>query len=863
MGEVYRARDMKLKRDVAIKVLPDTFANDPEWMARFQREAEVLASLNHPNIAHIYGVEERALVMELAEGDSPKGPLPLQDARRIALQIAEALEYAHEKGIIHRDLKPANIKVAHEGTVKILDFGLAKALDEEPDFASAQDSPTLTLGATRAGAILGTAAYMAPEQAIGKPADRRSDVWSFGTVLYELLTGAAAFTGESAPEVLAAVVKVEPDWDKLPAETSAPIRTLLQRCLTKDRKKRLQAIGEARIVLEKPAVEEPAVSAPPRPQFGIGGWISAGILGLTAAGLALVHFRVAPATQRVLRLSIPLPENSAVGNLELSPDGRRLALLMLPEGSTGDFQIFVRSLDSGELHLLPGTARARNLFWSPDSRFLGFFADGKLQVIPAAGGPARTLCGETGVGGGGAWNRQGVILFASQDGRLRRVNANGGECGVVSKDDPKIRSAYPVFLADGNHYLYIRRSASVRASSDVYVATQNEPAGHMVLAGPDRVIYTPNASAGTRAHLLFLRESTLMAQPFDDISLQVVGEPFAVASRASRSLLTSLAASAAPDGTLIYLAGFSRLAQLTWYDRSGKELGKVGPPSVYVGVSLSPDGSMVATRRRDDSGSQDIWLYDLARGGSERRLAPSDPSAGSVVWSPDSRFVLFTLNGPERSGLYQIDLKGGPQQASEMISAAGPREALSDWSHDGHFLLYTDSTNPSNTDIWYRPVESGKPGAKARLVATDASESQGQLSPDGKWLAYVSDNGSRDEVYVRKFPTGAEPWKVSTGEAGGLEPRWSSDGKQLYFTDETGVRATLLAANIESDGHGGLRIGSPQRLFQFRVSRYGPLANEFSYSPYPDGQRFLVNALVESSEPTVNVITNWQKAVGR
>lgn len=841
MGEVYRARDTRLGREVAVKISQEQFNE------RFEREARAVASLNHPNICSLYDVGPNYLVMEYVEGESPAGPLPVDEVMEIARQIAEALGEAHDKGVVHRDLKPANIKVKPDGTVKVLDFGLAK-IGGGPAVAS-EDSPTISMAATQAGVILGTAAYMAPEQARGKRVDARADIWAFGVVLYELITGQRLFKGEDLTETLASVVKEQPDLSAVPPR----VRRLLEACLQKDPKKRLQAIGDMRLVLDATS------SGPARSRTSVVAWIAAGVAALAAAGLAFVHFRETPAAERSLRLSIPLPENSSVGFLEISPDGKRVVLLLNRDGTA---QLYLRSLDSGELQPLSGTTGARMPFWSPDSRFIGFFAESKLKVISAAGGPAQILCGETGLGSGGAWNRDGVILFGSENGWLRRADANkGGQCMVVGKGDPDSRASKPTFMPDGNHFFYVK-TVGDQAIQGVYLATLGEPTGRRILSDVSSVVYTPPASAGGRAHVLFLRENALMAQPLDEGSLQPVGDPFSVATRASYSSSPpQVAASAAADGTLVYLAGRSRESQLTWFDRTGKELGRVGPRADQRGVALSPDGSTVATVRQDQNGPGAVWLHDLVRESESRLSAPEMQSAGSL-WSPDSSLLWFGMTGPEGPGIYQKDLKGGQLQMVQKTDPAAPARTPSDWSHDGRFVIYTENNPKTRADIWYAPVESGKMDEKAavKLLGTDAVESQGQLSPDGKWLAYYSDESGKGEVYIRPFPSGSQVWKVSADA--GREPRWRSDGKELYFSD-TGLagRTTLMAATVDADGRGGLRIGSPQKLFEVRAYTIVAQGNVFVYSPHPDRQRFLVNALTETGDPTVNVITNWQKAV--
>jgi serine/threonine protein kinase len=862
MGEVYRARDTKLQRDVALKVLPDAFASDPGRMARFQREAEVLASLNHPNIAHIYGVEDRALVMELAEGESPKGPMPFEDAWKIAAQIADALEYAHERGVIHRDLKPANVKVTPEGVVKLLDFGLAKAFSSSPDAAAndPENSPTITLGGTVAGTVMGTAAYMSPEQAKGKKVDKRADIWSWGVLLYELLTSERLFHGGDASDTLAQVLTKEPPLEWVPPQ----VRKLLGECLQKDPKQRLRDIGDARRLLEEPRREAPA-----RSQSRLG-WVVAALLFVALAGVWFVRFSEVPPLQRTLRLSVPLPKDSTPDYLAPSPDGRRLALVLSREGKS---QIYLRPLDSNELQPFSGTVGVSTVggpvFWSPDSRFIGFIAEGRLKVIPAAGGPAQVLC-ETGGVGAGTWNDKGVILFATDNGSLRRVLARGGECAAVGKQvgpESDARSFFPVFLPDGNHFFYLRRSQD-QSSSGVYLAALDGPTGHRVLADYSNVAYVPPATVSARAHLLFHRENMLMDQPFDERSLQPVGDPFPVAADAGSRTAFGMVPFGVASGILVYLAGYSGLSQLTWYDRMGHELGKVGPRAEQYGLTLSPDGNTVAILRRDlDSGgsTSSLWMHDILSGFDRRVTPPGDLIFNGIVWSPDSRSIWLTVGGGRRQkGIYQVDREGGPPALIEELETV---RTLAD--RNRRFLVYGEINPKTLSDIWYVPIDSGKPGKEAvKLLGTDANERHAQISPDGKWLAYRVDETGRPEVYVRPFPNGPGVWPVSAPDAehnsNSFEPRWSADGRQLYFLTGTPPGpVTLMAAAVEANGRGKLLVSSPKRLFEVR-SPINLAANElWSYNPHPDGMRFLVNTLVESREPTINIVTNWQNAVAR
>jgi eukaryotic-like serine/threonine-protein kinase len=855
MGEVYRARDTRLGRDVAIKVSRERFTE------RFDREARAISSLNHPNICALYDVAPDYLVMEYVDGDSPRGPMLLDDALPIAMQIADALREAHEKGIVHRDLKPANLRITPDGKVKVLDFGLAKAMEPSSGAgapASAgqlRNSPTITSPAmTHAGMILGTAAYMAPEQARGKAVDTRADIWAFGVVLYELLTGERPFKGDDLTETLAAVVKDQPDLGAVPPR----VRRLLEACLQKDPKKRLQSIGDIGLLLADAAIPAPM---PPGRGFAPAVTFAVAALALLAtlgfAALAFVHFREATPAGRALRLSIPIPDDSAVGYVDLSPDGTRLLLLMMVDGST---QLYVRSLEADDLQPLAGTNNARTPFWSADSRSVGFFADGRLKTIPASGGPVRVLCETAGLGSGGTWNRDGVILWSGGTRYIRRVDATGGECRPLGTPDPTFAAFLPTFLPDGKHFFYVGGKILDGASGGVYLASLDEPVGRRVLEDQSGVLYAQPAASGGRAHLLFLREGTLMAQPFDETNLQAVGDPFPVVQRASFTLTPpQLAASASADGTLVYLAGRSRESQLQWFDRTGAPLGAVGPKGNQAAVRLSPDGNMVAITRNEPSDPSALWVHDLVRGSASRVTPVGNPS-GFALWSPDSSRMLFHAATAGEGIVYQRDFRNGQQ---EIVSKTGPpnERQATDWSPDGRFVIYTTLDSKTRADIWYAPVESGWIDDKAavKILGTEAAESQGQLSPDGKWLAYASAETAIAEVYVRPFPTGAGVRKVTT--AGGQEPRWSADGKELYFTSVQGRRIAIWAAAIESDGRAGLRTGTPRKLFEASAERYILQNNVWTYSPHPDGKRFLVNALTETSEPTVNVITNWQQAV--
>jgi serine/threonine protein kinase/Tol biopolymer transport system component len=856
MGEVYRAIDTKLGRSVAIKFLPVAFSSDAERLARFRREAQVLASLNHPNIAHIYGIEEsgekRCIVMELVEGETlqtriKNGPVPVDEALAIATQIAEALAVAHEKGVVHRDLKPGNVMLTSDGRVKVLDFGLAKAYDANPSDTSPSNSPTVaSLAATNAGVILGTAAYMAPEQARGKSVDTRADIWAFGVVLYELLTGKHLFEGEDLTETLASVLKETPNLGVIPER----MRRLVSSCLQKDPKKRLQSIGDMHYLLEAPT--EVRADVPPR-----SGWLwpaIAAIAALAMTVIGIIHFREKPPTDAVMRLSVSLPDRAGgLGHLVLSPDGLRVAATFGKDNWNG---LWVRALDGTEWTPLDSAQNARAPFWSRDSRFLGFFAGNKLKVVSAAGGPAKELCTDTGLGRGGTWNRDDLILFASETGPLRKVQSTGGACTAVTKTDPIISKAAPEFLPDGKHYLYVGNVSGDTTKGGVYVASLDDPIdaglGKKVLEDISSIVYTELPGSGGVGHLLFLRGTTLMAQHFDSGKIETKGDPFPVANQASRSLSGILiAAGAASNGTLVYIANLYSQYQLTWIDRSGKMRTKVDSPADQRSVSLSRDGNLATVNRTNEG----MLLYDLARISQIRFSTEINPSAG--VWSRDGSQIVYATTQNGVRGIYRKAANGSGKEELLLATPDNDRRP-SDWSLDGKFLIFTELDPKTRADIWYLP-DPGKPDSKpVQFLKTGAMESQGQLSPDGRWLAYVSDETGTGEVYIRQFPSGEGFHKVSMNN--GREPRWNKNGSELDYLHFSERGLELMAVPLQSDGHGGLRPGTPTRLFDFQSVPLVHQLNAWIYSPHPDGQRFLVAVFAETATPSINVITNWRKA---
>jgi Tol biopolymer transport system component len=697
MGEVYRARDTKLKRDVAIKVLPETFMADPARIGRFQREAEVLASLDHPNIGTIYGSIEsngvQALVLALIDGTTLEnritaGALPLAEAVVTAQQIIAALEYAHERGVIHRDLKPANVKITPEGTVKVLDFGLAKVLDEDLAPASTMDSPTLTLGQTLVGVILGTAAYMSPEQAIGKFADRRSDIFSFGVLFYEVLSGQRAFEGETAAETLISVAKDDPDWSKLPAGLPASVEKLLRRCLVKDRKQRLQAIGEARIALDG-GPDEDQESAPKQSrQTAIPQMAAWGLAAVLAIAAGAAWFRAPVQDAQSLRYSIEAPlETHFVNtyfNTAVSPDGHLLVFGAVRNGGS-DVTIWLRPMDSLVARELPGTKGANGPFWSPDSRSIAFVAANQLKRLDLQGGSPQVLCDAPSFQGG-TWNLDGTILFSSGN-VIQRVSASGGAPTPVSTLDVARRETahrFPSFLPDGKRFLFtiLSRDGNVQG---IYVASLETPKESLrVVPGPSKGVYA--APQGRHpGYLLWMRGQTLVAQPFDG-KMRVESDPIPLAEDVAENPLDRAAFWISNNGLLLYRSGDQGGLQLRWVSRDGKRevLTAAGADGQRGDPRISPDGSRVALERIAAQGgsSFDIWTYELARS-VMTRLTFGQGSNLHPVWSPDGRQIAFDS---DRGGTRQIYRKDSSGTGQEERLTDGASKVLTDWSHDGRYI---------------------------------------------------------------------------------------------------------------------------------------------------------------------------------
>jgi Tol biopolymer transport system component len=876
MGEVYRARDTKLGRDVAIKVLPEAFARDSARMARFGREAKLLAALNHPNIASIYGLEDsgatHALVMELVEGPTladriRSGAIPIDEALPIAKQICDALEYAHEHGIVHRDLKPANVKVTREDCVKILDFGLAKAIQGEADDTDIGNSPTISQMATASGILLGTAAYMSPEQARGKPVDRRADIWAFGCVFFEMLTGKKAFSGETISDTLAAIMRAEPDWSLLPAATPIRVRVLLQRGLQKDPKQRLRDIGDARISLDEViagAPDAPASLAAGEAATKAARWMRlisgvAVLFVLATALLAFLYFRQrgSPVAAQAVRFEVPLPEKTSFtgGAPSLSPDGRNLAFIAT--GADGQSRLWVRSLESVGARTLEGTEGATGWpFWSPDGGSLAFTAGNKLLKIDISGGPPQELCDVSSVVLGGVWKTDHKVLF-SVLGQLLQVPDFGGTPSRIG------RFAYPAFLPDGRHLLYTIGPPGA-ADAGVYVGSLDaKPDGEALklssTSSPSFFVPSPDPAFG---YVLLVRATTgqagtLMAVPFDPQRLKTVGEPVPVAEGVSSF-------SASPNGVLVYAGGSQTQigpstgniqGRLTWFDRQGKILGAFGDPGLYRSLAISPDGRLVAFERADPQNfsTRNIWLYDLARGVTTRFTFDSGWDA-NPVWSPDGSRIAFGSLRSRGFDLYQktSNLAG----EDELLVKSASQKLPSSWSPDGRFLLFYNPVG--TTHIWVLPLKGSETDRKPfPLEQSNFMQAVGRFSPDGRWIAYHSNESGKDEVYVRPFDeasAGGSPtatntmtgkWMVS--KDGGISPLWRRDGKELFYLSLDGK---AMAVDVNTSGV--FQAGIPKPLFKVTP---GVVYWDVTF----DGKRFLMPApSATGPQSPFTVVLNWQ-----
>jgi eukaryotic-like serine/threonine-protein kinase len=849
MGEVWRARDTRLGREVAIKLSAQQFTD------RFEREARAIAALNHTTVCTLYDIGPNYLVMELIEGptladriasDGKPVPIPLDEALGIARQIADALEAAHEKNIVHRDLKPANIKIRPDGSVKVLDFGLAKSAEQSELSA---DSPTM-MSMTAMGMIMGTAGYMAPEQAHGKKdVDKRADIWAFGVVLYEMLTARRLFQGDDIADTLASVIKEQPDLDGVPPR----VLPLLKRCLEKDPKKRLRDIGDWELLLAETPATAPAPSLPGTPRWvGMTAWMGAAVFAIAAAALAFVHFREKPPLVQVVNSALLPPEGAefnfagAFGLPALSPDGTRI--VFGAASKDGRKLLYMRRLDSPTAQPLQGSDDGMFPFWSPDSRWVAFEQNSVLKKIDTQGGPPVTL-GHAGQIRGGTWSSAGVILFGTQNDGLMRMPAAGGTATQIVPMSMG-SNTYPWFLPDGRHFLYSHRQVG---DIPLNVGSLDEP------GKPGKVVAQVHSNAAyALGHLFYLRDQALMAQPFDLTKLETTGEAVPVAEGIPTYLAPSRPApfTVSTGGLLAYASSASSQgSKLDWKDRAGKTLSTLGEAKgMIVDPVLSPDGKRLAVAMLDPgaNANANLWIFDTERGIPTRftfdAAVDRDP-----VWSPDGAMIYFSSTHTGQRDLYRKASNGSGVEQSLLSSDVA--KISTSVSADGQLLMFSAFSPGTSSDIWFLPLAPGRPGEKVEprvFLQTHFDESGGAFRADGRWVAYTSAESGRAEVYVAPFPGPGGKRQVSS--AGGVRPQWRRDGKELFYETQ---RGQLMAAEVIEKG-GTLEIGKVQQLFD------GLSRNARIWTASPDGQKFIVGERPGTDQMRpLTLVQNWLAALRR
>jgi Tol biopolymer transport system component len=863
MGEVYRARDTRLGRDVAIKVIPAALSSDPDRLQRFEQEARATATLNHPNILAVYdiGTHEGSpfIVSELLDGETLRerlnsGPLPVRKAIDFGIQISQALAAAHEKGIVHRDLKPENIFINKDGRAKILDFGLAKLTQPEGGVAATSNLPTTPVQ-TQHGLVLGTLGYMAPEQVRGLTADHRADIFAFGAVLYEMLSGRRAFRGETTADTMSAILKEDPP-DLPVAERHIPpaLSRIIDRCLEKNPSARFGTAGDLAFALEalsshsgtgSAAVMDVAPRRAHAPAWLPWTVVAVALLAAIGAG-AWASLRPAPVPATFRSTLLP-PDGVAIRDqapsrlFALSPDGRRLAFVGI--GADRRRMLWVRSLNALTAQPLVGTDDAIGPFWSPDSRSIGFFtgiSSGKIKKVDVEGGPPITLCDYRGASAGADWNAGGDILFstvsASGGVGIQRVSSSGGVPSMLMEPEAKTGETdywWPFFLPDGKHFLYLALGPG-RSALGIYAASIDSSERKLIVKGGSNAKYA-------QGHLLFMRDNTLLAQKFDPDRLEVQGDAVPIAEQL-RSLAPTGAYSVSQTGVLAYATGEQGGdARLTWIDGSGRQLGTVGEPAAYGDLRLSPDGKRATVTLPDPNrGTRDVWIVDLVRDLLTRfTFDPANDLA--AVWSPDGERIVFSSNRSGRQDLFEKPSSGAGSE--RVLLADNVNKSPQSWSADGRFLLYAVAPG-ANADLWVLPLTGdAKPFP---FLTTPFNEISGAFSPDGQWVSYMSNESGRPEAYVTPFPGPGGKWQVSSG--GAVQPVWRRDGREIMFST---IDGTIMATPVTTEGN-RFAVGAARQLFP---TRSGGLRSFYDVTP---DVRFLVNLAPERSDTmAITLVVNW------
>jgi Tol biopolymer transport system component/tRNA A-37 threonylcarbamoyl transferase component Bud32 len=848
MGVVYRARDTKLLRDAALKVLPEHFADDPNRLSMLQREAQLLASLNHPNIAQIYGLEQvgntGCIVMELVEGETlsdklKNGPLPFDEALEIAKQIADALAAAHERGIVHRDLKPANIKLTPGGTVKVLDFGLAKALNTPSEMKTDLSMMPTKVSGSMTGRIVGTVGYMSPEQARGKEVDARTDIWSFGCVLFEMLTARLAFEAETATDMIAKIVTAEPDLNLLPPKTPPSIRLLLSATLNKNVHQRLQHIGDMRLFLDQKMFTGGAGATAtvlhdkPKPNFVLLSALAAAVVA--AVVLGVLYFRTpAPAAASEIRFELGLPEMT--NGVTVSPDGQHFAYATVTDGTRA---LWIRSIASETAQRLTGTDNVNGGIWAPDSQRIAFIADGKLRKVDINSGAVQVICDlPGGQARGFSWNRDGVILIARSDNVIARVSDSTGEIKPLTALDQSKKEtvhAVPEFLPDGNHFIYAIVS-TVPDNAGIFVGSlDGQTKKRLLPLGPrlEGIAYAPQG-------YLILSTGAVTVQRFDAQSLTLSGQPV---SFSDGTLL-----SVSNNGLMLYRkpAAAPAARQLTWFDRNGKQTGQLGASGNYGDIQISPNGDRVALDMTDPNMPRDVWVMDVARAVLSRvTLEMSDD--WNPAWSTDGNRVIFASADGNGTHIHTKSYTGAGKE--DLVFESTDNEIPTDWSPDGRYIPFSRQKKGGGVDLWVLDTMGKK---ASPFIESRFDKAQSKISPDGRFLAYTTNDSGTYQIVVQSFPdpTGGK-WQISS--QGGIEPKWRHDGRELYYLALDGK---LMAVSIKSEKT--LEAGTAMPLFDTPLTyQRGQLPRTHRYDVAPDGRFLLAVPKATAAAPPIVAVMNW------